>query len=113
MQPVIEGDPDYWTSQFNYQSNFQFDPQGPSLNQLLPNSNSFEDFPGVKEFLRPPDPATNFADNSHIDLATNFPDNSYVNPSFSVEPVLVTMQVGYHVSSDGSILPIFVSSIFA
>ena len=127
LQPVIEADPDYWTSQLNYQPHYQF-VQQPSLNQLLPDSNGPEDFPDIRNFLRgpPSDPTTNFPDNSHINPANNYQNNSYnpttnfpdyshlhatLNPGSSVEPVLMTFQAGYHMSHDGSILPIFVSSL--
>jgi hypothetical protein len=121
LQHVIEPDPNYWNDQLNYgfPSEFHTDPQA-DLTQglLLPDSNIHQPFQDIRQFFGQPrstispDPAINCT-----------PGNSYnpfmginpaiLNPGPLVKPVPKTFfQAGYHVGHDGTVIPIFVSSIF-
>ena len=83
--------------------------QQPLLNQLLPNLNG--PHRGAIQVIE-----IVYTQCQHLlqqNICSSHVDDATLNPGFLVELALVTFQVGYHINSDGSILPIFVSSVFA
>lgn len=126
LSQVIESDPNYWSNQLFVDNDILYPDswkhqheQAESTSSLLPDANISQDFTVISNFLKdrwdaepaiPPDRAANSP-----------PGNSY-SPSIGIDPanlnvgssdeLVTSFQAGYHVSHNGTILPIFVSTIY-